>query len=42
MWDYNRINKRKERLCSENGITDDHKDQFREDGDDSPLFRYML
>ncbi|KAI9568277.1 major facilitator superfamily domain-containing protein [Boletus coccyginus] len=42
MWDYNRINKQKERFCSEHGITHDHKDQFRDDGDDSPLFRYML
>jgi len=42
MWDYNRINKQKERLCSERGITDDKEGEFREIGDDSPLFRYAL
>ncbi|KAF8133663.1 major facilitator superfamily domain-containing protein [Boletus edulis] len=42
MWDLNRINKEKERLCSESGVTEDQKDEFREDGDDSPLFRYAL
>lgn len=42
MWHYNEINKLKERLCSEGGITDDQKDEFCEDGDDSPLFRYTL
>ncbi|KAI9461487.1 major facilitator superfamily domain-containing protein [Boletus coccyginus] len=42
MWNYNRLNKEKERSCSERGITDDHKSEFEEDGDDSPLFRYTL
>ncbi|KAF8555237.1 MFS general substrate transporter [Imleria badia] len=42
MWHYNEINKQKERLCSEGGITDDQKDDFCENGDDSPLFRYTL
>ncbi|KAI9566944.1 hypothetical protein HD554DRAFT_1081364 [Boletus coccyginus] len=38
MWDYDRLNKRKDKLCREHGITGD----FREDGDDSPLFRCAL
>ncbi|KAF8557618.1 MFS general substrate transporter [Imleria badia] len=42
MWDYNRINKQKEEQCRESGITEDHKDEFREMGDESPLFRYTL
>ncbi|KAI9566948.1 major facilitator superfamily domain-containing protein [Boletus coccyginus] len=42
MWNYNRLNKQKEKLCGAHGITDDQKGEFREDGDDSPLFRYTL
>ena len=42
MWDLNRINKEKERVCRENGITDDQQDDFSDKGDDSPLFRYSL
>lgn len=42
MWDYNRINKEKERTCNERRITDEQKDEFSEIGDDSPLFRYTL
>ena len=42
MWDYNRINKQKEELCRERGITEDQKDEFRNMGDESPLFRYTL
>ncbi|KAG9308050.1 major facilitator superfamily domain-containing protein [Chiua virens] len=42
MWDYNRLNKRKERVCRECGITAENKHEFRDMGDDSPLFRYTL
>ncbi|KAF8134538.1 major facilitator superfamily domain-containing protein [Boletus edulis] len=42
MWDYNRLNKQKEKLCREIGITEDRKDEFRDLGDQSPLFRYTL
>ncbi|KAI9571127.1 major facilitator superfamily domain-containing protein [Boletus coccyginus] len=42
MWNYNRINKQKEGLCREGGITEDRQDEFRNMGDESPLFRYML
>ncbi|KAG8214488.1 major facilitator superfamily domain-containing protein [Butyriboletus roseoflavus] len=42
MWDCNRLNKQKEMKCHERGITDDLKDEFKDDGDDSPLFRYTL
>lgn len=40
MWNYNRLNKHKEALCISAGITADREDEFREIGDDSPLFRY--
>ncbi|KAG9313544.1 major facilitator superfamily domain-containing protein [Chiua virens] len=42
MWDYSRINKEKERTCLEHGITEDRREEFRDFGDKSPLFRYML
>ena len=42
MWDYNRSNKQKEEQCREGGITEDRKDEFRNMGDHSPLFRYIL
>jgi len=42
MWDYNRINKQKEELCREHGITEDQRDEFRDMGDESPLYRYTL
>jgi MFS family permease len=40
MWDYNRLNQQKEALCAREGITSDREDEFRDMGDDSPLFRY--
>ena len=42
MWDYNRINKQKISLCAIEGITSDREDEFRDMGDDSPLFRYDI
>jgi hypothetical protein len=42
MWDYNRINKQKEDLCAKEGITCDRADEFKDMGDDSPLFRYDI
>ncbi|KIJ18602.1 hypothetical protein PAXINDRAFT_167193 [Paxillus involutus ATCC 200175] len=42
MWNYRRINKQKEELCRERGITEDHRDEFRDMGDGSPLFRYTI
>ena len=42
MWNYNRINQQKEEQCREGGITKDSKDDFRNMGDASPLFRYTL
>lgn len=42
MWDFNRLNKQKEMVCRERGITADHKEEFKECGDDGPLFRYTL
>lgn len=41
MWDYNRINKKKEEQCKREGITVDRADEFRDMGDDSPLFRLV-
>ncbi|KIJ68115.1 hypothetical protein HYDPIDRAFT_107769 [Hydnomerulius pinastri MD-312] len=42
MWDYKRINKQKEELCRERGITDERRDEFKDMGDESPLFRYTI
>ncbi|KZP18356.1 MFS general substrate transporter [Athelia psychrophila] len=42
MWDYNRLNKQKDALCLREGITEARADEFRELGDDSPLFRYTI
>lgn len=42
MWDYNRINKQRESLCREKGITDDQRDEFVNMGDASPLYRYTI
>ncbi|KAF8843026.1 hypothetical protein BDN67DRAFT_1009300 [Paxillus ammoniavirescens] len=42
IWDYKRINKQKEELCRERQITDDRRDEFRDMGDESPLFRYTI
>ena len=42
MWDCNRLNKQKEWTCREYGITNDDQEEFKELGDDSPLFRYTL
>jgi len=42
MWDCHRINQQKERMCLDRGITEDQGGEFRELGDDSPLFRLTL
>ncbi|KAF9237557.1 MFS general substrate transporter [Melanogaster broomeanus] len=42
MWDYKRLNRQKEELCRERGITEDRRDEFRDMGDESPLFRYTI
>jgi hypothetical protein len=42
MWNYNRLNKQKEALCLNQGITAEQEDEFRNMGDDSPLFRYTI
>ncbi|KAH7888879.1 major facilitator superfamily domain-containing protein [Phlebopus sp. FC_14] len=42
MWDYNRINKLKDAQCREQGITNDRRDEFKNMGDASPLFRYTI
>jgi hypothetical protein len=39
MFTYNRLNKKKEEQCRREGIDDSHAPQFREMGDESPLFR---
>ncbi|KAG2348122.1 MFS general substrate transporter [Suillus weaverae] len=39
MWDYNRLNKKKEARCLVENITDDRGYEFEDMGDDSPLFR---
>ncbi|KAH7913268.1 major facilitator superfamily domain-containing protein [Hygrophoropsis aurantiaca] len=39
IWDYSRLNKQKEALCAKEGITEDRREEFRDLGDASPLFR---
>jgi len=39
-WKYYSLNKEKEELCSRLGIDESRKDEFKEMGDCSPLFRY--
>ncbi|QRV99633.1 major facilitator superfamily transporter [Ceratobasidium sp. AG-Ba] len=41
-WNLDRLNKRKEAQCKAEGITHERKSEFREMGDASPLFRYVL
>lgn len=42
MWRYSVINREKEELCVRERIDVDRKDEFREMGDQSPLFRYTI
>lgn len=42
VWNLSRLNKLKEEQCKAEGITDERKSEFREMGDASPLFRYVL
>ncbi|KAH6883728.1 major facilitator superfamily domain-containing protein [Coprinopsis sp. MPI-PUGE-AT-0042] len=42
MWKYNRLNKRNERICQEQGIDDSRRDEFKNVGNDSPLFRFTI
>jgi len=39
MFTYNRLNNQKEEQCRREGINHSHAPQFREMGDESPLFR---
>lgn len=40
MWNYDRLNKQKEVQCQEENITDSRRDEFKDMGDSSPLFRW--
>ncbi|KAG2369022.1 major facilitator superfamily domain-containing protein [Suillus spraguei] len=42
MWDYNRLNKKKEAQCLADDIADDKGYEFKDMGDASPLFRYTI
>ncbi|KAG0699255.1 major facilitator superfamily domain-containing protein [Suillus ampliporus] len=42
MWNYNRLNKKKEAQCLAENITNDREHEFKDMGDDSPLFRYSI
>lgn len=42
IWNYDRINKEKENRCYQCEITKNQRDEFRNMGDRSPLFRYTL
>jgi len=39
---YTGINKKRERLCKEQGIDETRRDEFSDLGDNSPLFRCVL
>ncbi|KAF8070071.1 major facilitator superfamily domain-containing protein [Lyophyllum atratum] len=39
MWDYNRLNKQKIALCAREGIDESRRDEFKDMGNESPLFR---
>ena len=42
MWDFRRINRKKEELCMREGIDESRQAEFREMGDASPLYRYVI
>ncbi|KAJ2932279.1 hypothetical protein H1R20_g4820, partial [Candolleomyces eurysporus] len=42
MWDYNRLNKRNHAICERDGIDEKHREDFKDVGNDSPLFRFTL
>lgn len=42
MWKYTQLNKRNERICQEQGIDESRRDEFRNIGNDSPLFRFTI
>jgi len=42
MWRYSAFNKEKEELCLREGIDENMQDRYRELGDVSPLFRYVI
>ena len=42
MWDYNRLNKRNIAICQRDGIDDKQQENYRDVGNDSPLFRYVV
>ncbi|KAJ2912718.1 hypothetical protein MD484_g7692, partial [Candolleomyces efflorescens] len=42
MWDYNRLNKRNQAICERDGIDENHREDFKDVGNDSPLFRFTL
>ncbi|KAI0268861.1 MFS general substrate transporter [Gloeopeniophorella convolvens] len=42
MWRYHVLNKEKEELCAREGIDESMKDKYRDMGDESPLFRYVI
>ncbi|TFK44118.1 major facilitator superfamily domain-containing protein [Crucibulum laeve] len=42
MWDYNRLNKKKKEICTREGIDPSKNEEFRQMGNDSPLYRYTL
>ncbi|KAJ7693323.1 major facilitator superfamily domain-containing protein [Mycena rosella] len=42
MWDYNRINKKRDAYCAREGIDASRRAEFRDMGSESPLFRYTI
>ncbi|TFK67364.1 MFS general substrate transporter [Pluteus cervinus] len=42
MWDYNRLNKKREEYCKQNGVDESNMAEFADMGSESPLFRFTL
>ncbi|KAJ6476017.1 major facilitator superfamily domain-containing protein [Mycena vitilis] len=42
MWDYKRINKKRDEHCAREGIDASRRAEFRDMGSESPLFRYTI
>ncbi|KAF7305963.1 hypothetical protein HMN09_00750700 [Mycena chlorophos] len=42
MWDFNRINKQRDEYCAREGIDESRREEFKDMGSESPLFRYVI
>lgn len=42
MWDYNRLNKKNIATCMREGLDDSRREEYKDMGNESPLFRYTI